>query len=92
VRRNVLEYHPSRHVAIKQEIEAEDDSGRIHRFNGEAIAMSPVFAWPNLMAHDCLYRWESEDGRVYHGPSQEMWFDTYQRAMNARARDVTARA
>ena len=44
MRRNVLAYHPTRHVAIKQEIEAEDETGRIHQFKGEAISMSPVFA------------------------------------------------
>jgi hypothetical protein len=86
VRRNVVQYHPTKHLAIEQEIDAEDETGRIHRFKGEAISTSPVFGWPNLMSHDAVYRWESEDGRIYHGPYQEMWFDSYQRAMTARAR------
>ena len=86
VRRDVQEYHPRLHAATKQEIEAEDAEGNIHRFRGEAIAMSPMPAWPNAAFRDSVYRWESEDGRVAHGTYQELWADAFQRAMFERAR------
>jgi hypothetical protein len=86
VRRNVREYHPEMHMALKQEIEAEDADGRIHRFTGEAIAASAIPAWPNAGFHDSVYRWEDEQGRVAHCTYQEIWSDKYQRAMNDRAR------
>jgi hypothetical protein len=86
VRRNVLEYHPEMHAALRQEIEAEDEDGRIYRFTGEAIAMAAIPAWPNAGFHDTVYRWEDEQGRVAHCTYQEIWSDKYQRAMNDRAR------
>jgi hypothetical protein len=85
VRRNVLEYHPEIYAAQRQEIEAEDERGRVHRFTGEAIAMATLPAWPNVSFHDSVYRWEDEQGRVAHATYQEIWFDRYQRAMKARA-------
>jgi hypothetical protein len=85
VRRNVLEYHPVLHAAVKQEVEAQDEEGRTYRFEGEAIAMSPVPAWPNAGFCDSVYRWEDEQGRVTHSTYQELWFDKYQRAMHRRA-------
>ncbi|HZE65187.1 MAG TPA: tyrosine protein kinase, partial [Sporichthyaceae bacterium] len=48
VRRNVLEYHPVTHVAVRQEIEAEDERGRVYHFKGEAIASATLPAWPNV--------------------------------------------
>jgi hypothetical protein len=84
VRRNVLEYHPEMYMALKQEIEAEDQHGRTHRFAGEAIAMAAVPAWPNIGFHDSVYRWEDEQGRVTHSTYQELWNDKYQRAMKTR--------
>jgi hypothetical protein len=87
VRRNVLEYHPEMFAAARQEIEAEDDSGRTYRFAGEAIAMSAIPAWPNAGFHDSVYRWEDEQGRVAHCTYQEIWSDKYQRAMALRARN-----
>lgn len=86
VRREVDEYHPLLHAAVRQEIEAEDREGRIYRFRGEALAMSPMPAWPNAVFRDSVYRWESEDGRLAHGTYQEFWADAYQRAMSERAR------
>jgi hypothetical protein len=86
VRRNVLEYHPEMYAALRQEIEAEDEDGRIYRFTGEAIAMAAIPAWPNAGFHDTVYRWEDEQGRVAHCTYQEIWSDKYQRAMNDRAR------
>jgi hypothetical protein len=84
VRRNVLEYHPRNHMAIKQEIEARDERGRTYRFRGEAIASASLPAWPNTSFHDSVYRWEDEQGRVTHSTYQEIWFDAYQRAMKGR--------
>ena len=86
VRRDVLEYHPVLHAATRQVIEAEDETGRKYRFRGEAIALAPLPQWPNATFHESLFRWEDDDGRVGYGPSQELWFDAYQRAMKARSR------
>jgi hypothetical protein len=88
VRRNVLARHPVTHSALSQEIEAEDDRGRVHRFMGEAVAASPIPAWPNAAFFDSVFRWEDEQGRLAHSTYQEIWFDKYQRAMNERARDL----
>jgi hypothetical protein len=86
VRRNVLAYHPTQHVALRQELEVEDEHGETYRFTGEAIAMSPMHSWPNIAFHDSVYRWTDEQGRVAHGTYQEIWWDAYQRAMTRRAR------
>lgn len=87
VRRNVLERQPHTFASLRQEIEAEDEDGRIHRFFGEAIATATIPAWPNVSFHDSVYRWEDERGRVAHSTYQEIWFDRYQRAMKARAHE-----
>ncbi len=84
VRRNVLEYHPVMFAALRQEIEAQDEDGAVHRFSGEAIAMAAIPAWPNAGFHDSVYRWEDEQGRVTHCTYQEIWSDKYQRAMTRR--------
>lgn len=84
VRRNVLEYHPVIHMALRQEIEAEDEYGDRYCFRGEAIACASLPAWPNVAFHDSVYRWESDDGRVTHSTYQEVWFDRYQKAMKRR--------
>jgi hypothetical protein len=85
VRRNVLEYHPSQHAALRQELEIEDERGETYRFRGEAVAMSAMHSWPNIAFHDSVYRWTDERGRVTHCTYQEIWYDDYQRAMKARA-------
>lgn len=85
VRRNVLEYHPRTFAALRQELDAEDEGGRTYHFAGEAIAMAPVPAWPNVAAVISVYRWEDERGRPSIGTYQEVWFDVYQRAMANRA-------
>jgi hypothetical protein len=89
VRRNVLEYHPTMHMALRQQIEAEDAQGRSYHFAGEAIAMAAIPAWPNIGFHDSVYRWEDQHGRITHSTYQELWNDTYQRAMKARHRTIT---
>lgn len=81
VRRTVSERHPRLHAAIRQEVEAQDEAGVVHRFCGEAIAMAPVPAWPNVGFADSVYRWSDERGRIAHSTYQEIWFDRYQRAM-----------
>jgi hypothetical protein len=86
VRRNVLERHPHLYAATRQEIEAEDEHGRVHRFTGSAVAMTAMPAWPNVTFRDSVYRWEDESGRVTHSTYQEIWFDAYQRAMKDRHR------
>jgi hypothetical protein len=84
VRRNVLAYHPRTHMAIAQQIDAIDERGRHYRFTGEAIAASAIPAWPNAGFHDSVYRWRDEHGRTTHCTYQELWADTYQRAMHQR--------
>jgi hypothetical protein len=86
IRRNVLERHPHLYAATRQEIEAEDESGQVHRFNGTAVAMTAMPAWPNVTFRDSVYRWEDEHGRVTHATYQEIWFDAYQRSMKQRHR------
>ncbi len=81
VRRDVSEYHPDIHMALRQEIEAEDDQGERYRFTGEAIACASLPAWPNVSFHDSVYRWEDGEGRVTHSTYQELWFDKYQKAV-----------
>jgi hypothetical protein len=88
VRRNVLERHPQLYAAVRQEIEAEDEHGRTHRFTGTAIAMAVIPAWPNVTFRDSVYRWEDAHGRVTHSTYQEIWFDAYQRAMKKRHRSA----
>jgi hypothetical protein len=86
IRRNVLERHPRLYAATRQEIEAEDENGDIHRFHGQAVAMSVIPAWPNVTFRDSVYRWEDESGRSTYSTYQEIWFDAYQRAMKQRHR------
>jgi hypothetical protein len=88
VRRNVLEYHPSLHAAMRQEIEADDEDGRTYRFIGETIAMAAVPAWPNAAAAIGVVRWEDEQGRTSDTTYQELSFDRYHRAMKRRSRLV----
>jgi hypothetical protein len=90
VRRDVLEYHPRLHMATRQEITAEDDRGEVYRFRGEAIASASIPSWPNASFRDSVYRWEDDEGRTTYCTYQEIWFDTYQRAMSRRA--LTAHA
>ncbi len=85
IRRNVLEYQPRTFMSLRQEIEAEDETGAIHRFYGEAIATCTMPAWPNASFHDSVYRWTDESGRVTHSTFQELWVDKYQLAMKVRA-------
>ena len=81
VRREVLEYHPALYSPVRQRIEAEDDHGERYTFTGEAIASAVLVAWPNLSFRDHVYRWEDESGRMTHSTYQEIWMDTYQKAM-----------
>ena len=92
VRRAVLARHPVTHVAMRQELEAEDETGATYRFTGEAIASTVMPAWPNTAFSDTVYRWEDEQGRVSHGTYQEIWADEYQRHMSTRTREASWRS
>jgi hypothetical protein len=72
-----------------REILAEDEDGNTHRFEGRAIAMSPIPAWPNAGFADNLYRWEDEQGQVTHATYQELWADRYHRYIHAAALGAT---
>ena len=82
--RNVLEYHPDIYAAQRQQIEAEDETGKVYHFEREAIAMAHLPSWPNGIFVDSVYRWTTEDGRQTHCTYQEAWCQRYQRAMTQR--------
>lgn len=84
VDRTVTKLHPSLHFPLEQEIEAEDAEGEVYRLRGEALGASPIVAWPNAFAYDSVVRWETDDGRVGHGPCQGIWYEAYQHAMKER--------
>ncbi|GAA0621483.1 hypothetical protein GCM10009547_25260 [Sporichthya brevicatena] len=86
VRRNVLEQQPGTFISLRQEIEAEDETGVVHRFTGEAVATCVMPAWPNASFHDTVYRWTDSQGRTTHSTYQELWADKYQLGMRARSR------
>lgn len=82
--RDVTELHPTLYFPLRQEIEIEDDHGEVYRMTGEALAHSPIVAWPHAFAYDSVYRWETEDGRVGHGSCQGIWYEGYQHAMKEK--------
>ena len=84
VRRSVLEYHPVLHSAVRQELELVDAGGRSLHFEGRAIAVAPVYAWPNVAFRDSVHRWEDEQGRVTHCTYQEIFWDRHARKMKGR--------
>jgi hypothetical protein len=81
-RRSVLEYHAVLHSAVRQELELTDGDGRRQRFEGRAIAVAPVYAWPNVSFRDSVFRWEDEQGRVTHCTYQEIFWAGHQRKMS----------
>lgn len=81
VSRRVIDQHPITHIPLRQEIEAEDEHGRIYQFSGEAIASTPLAAWPHANTYDSVYRWTDDDGREGIGPCQGIWYEAYQHAM-----------
>ncbi|BBY81193.1 tyrosine protein kinase [Mycolicibacterium pulveris] len=85
VRRNVLEYHPRLHMALRQEISAVDETGEEYFFRGEAVAAASIPAWPNCSFRDSVFRWEDPHGRTTYSTYQEIWFDAYHHAMLRRA-------
>ncbi len=91
VRRSTHEYHPRLHCSMRHEIEAVDERGDSHRFEGETIAVAPVPAWPNMQPAIHVARWTDERGRESHSSFQEIWFAPYQRAMKQRALEGSAR-
>lgn len=75
VHRNVTKRHPILSVAMAQTIIAEDETGQMHKFFGEAVAMANMPSWPNAALRVGVYRWTDEQGRVTHDSYQEMWLD-----------------
>jgi hypothetical protein len=76
VRRDVHQYHPVLFAATKQSIEAQDETGAVHRFEGEAVAMAAVPVWANAALRQFLYRWTNlADGRTAYASGQEIWMD-----------------
>jgi len=84
VRRDVTVQHPTTHIPLRQEIEAEDEDGNVYELTGEAIASSPLAAWPNAATYDSVYRWQDGEGRVGYGPCQGIWYEGFQHAMKQR--------
>lgn len=84
VRRKVHRHHPELFAAIEQEIEAQDSSGRVYRFRGEAIAMAQLPSWPNNLFIDSVYRWTDEQGRETYCAYQEAWYARFQRLRRGR--------
>jgi len=85
VRRTVTRAHPDTHAPLAMEIAATDDTGEEYRLSGEAIALSPLPAWPNLSAFESLMRWETPDGKVGYGPAQSVWSQRAQHALSKAA-------
>lgn len=85
VRRRAIERHPVLGSATRQELESVDASGLCSRFEGRALAVSPMHSWPNIGFCDSVFRWEDERDRVTHGTYQEVWWDNYQRLKRSRS-------
>ena len=75
VSRKVHDYHPETLAAMRQTIAARMSDGRVFKFEGEAVAMSRILAWPNATIRVGVYRWTDEQGRIATNSYQEMWFD-----------------
>ncbi|MCK9248534.1 MAG: tyrosine protein kinase [Solirubrobacteraceae bacterium] len=76
VDRDVHEYHPTLLIPTRQTVEAEDETGRTYRFEGEALAAAAVPAWSNATLRQFLYRWTDADtGRTAANSGQEIWLD-----------------
>lgn len=86
VRRNVRSYHPILFAATEQDLHVEDEQGRVYTFSGEAIAMNPMYSWPNIGFCDSVYRWTDAKGRICYSTYQEIFYDKYVRGMRARSR------
>lgn len=85
ISRKVHEYHPETHAAMRQTVEGHLSDGRVMKFEGQAVGMSRILAWPNATIRVGVYRWEDEQGRIATNTYQEMWFDQeFQHFMNAR--------
>jgi len=80
-RRDVQEIHPILGMPTRQQIEMEDERGRVRNFSGEALAATDMPMWPNVNMRISVYRWTDEQGRETHSSTQEIWFDRYQRLL-----------
>lgn len=86
VQRVVLQRHPLSFIPTHQSLTLTDDHGETYAFTGEALAASPIPAWPNISLNDSVFRWQDRQGRTTYCTFQEFWCDGFQRAM-ARHRD-----
>lgn len=85
VKREITRWHPELYAAVEQTIEAEDDTGAVYKFKGEAIAMAHLPSWPNSVFIDSVYKWTNEaTGEVAYCTYQEAWFAKYQRLMRGK--------
>ena len=76
---------PVNFFPLRQEIEAVEEDGTVHRFTGEAVALCPTPSWVNAQACDSVTRWTDATGRVAHASYQELWFDDFRHLMRRRA-------
>jgi hypothetical protein len=83
-RRNVVERHAVLGMPTRQELEIEDETGRVRRFTGSALSVTDMPMWPNVNMRIAVYRWTDEHGRATHSSTQEIWFDRYQRLLKAK--------
>jgi hypothetical protein len=61
-------------------MEIHDIRGRKFEIEGTLVALSPCLAWPNVLVHICLFRWEC-NGQIGWGDHQEaQWTDFLQGA------------
>jgi len=90
VNRKVLEHDPVNFFPLRQEIEAIEEDGTVHRFDGKAVALCPTPSWVNAQACDSVTRWTDAAGRVAHASYQELWFDDFRHLMRARATAAVA--
>ena len=83
VRRDVHRIHPLTFAPLEMTIDAEDETGETHHFEGSPIAFCPIMMWPNISAFDSIFRWEDGHGRVCHGTVQTMHVEAFAHKMKA---------
>ena len=54
-------------MPTRQELEIEDETGRVRRFEGEALSATDMPMWPNVNMRIAVYRWTDERGRETPG-------------------------
>lgn len=89
-RRDVQAIHPVLGMPTRQDLEIEDETGRVLRFEGEALSATDMPMWPNVNMRIAVYRWTDERGRETHSSTQEIWFDRYQRLLKRHRRSLVS--